>query len=62
MIYSAGYDAEVAAQYGSYNLFVSDRNFMGKAGLQLVALVSSLGIAIILGLGAGYFVGIFYEE
>jgi hypothetical protein len=33
---------------------------MGQAGLQIVAIVSSLGIAILLGLGSGYFVGLFY--
>lgn len=61
MIYNGGFDSTVAAQYGSKNLFKEHRDFIRQGGLQLLGIVSSLGIAIVMGFGGGKFVGLFYE-
>jgi ammonium transporter Rh len=64
--YNKGYDADVAALYfkdSNNNTFLSpNTDFMGKAGLQMAAVGISFGLAVIGGIVAGKFIGLFYEE
>ena len=62
MIYQSGYDFEVAKNYSSGSFFNSGLDFMKQGGYQLLGLFSSLGIALLLGFGAGKFIGLFYDE
>jgi hypothetical protein len=50
----------VAALY-STGLLSPSTNFIGKAGVQVAAIATSLCIAIISGIIAGKFIGLFYE-
>lgn len=59
-IYNTGYDGEVAALY-SNGLFSASTNFILKAGIQIAAVGTSLGLAVISGIVAGKFIGLFYE-
>ena len=62
MIYQSGYDFDVANNYAAGGFFTSGRNFMKQGGFQILALLSSFFIAILLGFGAGKFIGLFYDE
>ena len=62
MIYQSGYDFNVANNYSANSFFTSGLNFMRQGGFQLLGLFSSLGIALLLGFGAGKFIGLFYDE
>jgi ammonium transporter Rh len=62
MVYNTGYDFSIAANYSSNSLFHPGTNFAQQGGLQILAALSSLGIALLLGFGTGKFIGLFYEE
>lgn len=61
MVYNGGYDVSVAKQYGPGSLFVEGRDFIKQGGLQLLGVISSAGLAIVMGFGGGKFVGLFYD-
>ena len=62
MIYQSGYDFNVGKNYAAGGFFSTNRNFMKQGGFQMLALLSSFGIALLLGFGAGKFIGLFYDE
>ena len=61
--YNSGYDSAVAAQYSTGVLMnMPQPSFMKQGGLQIAGTFTSLGLAIVFGLIAGFTARCFYTE
>ena len=60
MIYSSGVDTDYTKNYSQGSLFQSGRSYLAVGGLQMLAGLAALLIALILGFITGKFIGLFY--
>lgn len=61
--YNLGYDADVASNFGSANIFAAvNGSFLKQGGLQIAGLFSSVAVGVGFGIISGFIILTYYSE